>query len=121
MVLLPGITGTRLRNSETGKLVWGNGRSVFRPKDGGRGVSLSLSAGPDTPDGIVPAGMEMMDQLALRAAEAFAGALLKRKPTDVNPFELLEMVARAQSERHAPEGARLSGGLRPVGIRGRAA
>jgi hypothetical protein len=56
VVLLPGITGTRLRNSETGKLVWGNGRSVFRPRDGGRGVSLPLGAGPDTPDGVVAAG-----------------------------------------------------------------
>ena len=35
VVLVPGITGTALRDPATGKLVWGDGAAVIRPHDGG--------------------------------------------------------------------------------------
>jgi hypothetical protein len=34
VVILPGITGSQLRHRETGRIVWGNSRSLFAPHDG---------------------------------------------------------------------------------------
>lgn len=42
VVLIPGITGTRLRDRETGRTVWGNSRSIFFPRDGGYRLALPI-------------------------------------------------------------------------------
>jgi hypothetical protein len=42
VVLVPGITGTGLRDPATGKLVWGNGAAVIRPHDGGYALAKPI-------------------------------------------------------------------------------
>ena len=44
VVLVPGITGTALRDPATGRLVWGDGLAVIRPHDGGYGLVKPLAA-----------------------------------------------------------------------------
>ena len=47
MVLIPGVTGSKLRDRETGRVAWGNAKSFFFPRDGGyslaRPVDLDVS------------------------------------------------------------------------------
>ena len=42
VIVVPGITGTRLRDGESGKLVWGSARNVFFPRDGGYRLALRV-------------------------------------------------------------------------------
>lgn len=42
VVLVPGLTGSQLRDPVTGRVVWGDGRSVFLPRDRGRALALPL-------------------------------------------------------------------------------
>ncbi len=48
VVVLPGITGTRLRDRETGRMAWGNARAIFLPRDGG--YALARPIDPATED-----------------------------------------------------------------------
>lgn len=50
VVFVPGVTGVVLRDSKTGEVVWGEGRNLLGPKDGGERLAL----GPD--DTLEPAG-----------------------------------------------------------------
>ncbi len=43
VVLIPGLTGTRLVDRKTGEIVWGDGASLFVPRDGGYEVALPIS------------------------------------------------------------------------------
>lgn len=57
VVLVPGITGARLRDPATGKLAWGNGARLVTPRDGGYSLALPL-ADPGVekklePDGVI--------------------------------------------------------------------
>ncbi len=54
VVLVPGITGVELRCAEGGKRVWGGGRNLLWPRDGGRPLELGLG----TVDGIEPSPLE---------------------------------------------------------------
>jgi hypothetical protein len=50
VILVPGMIGTKLVNEETGKTVWGTGRALVTPRDGGYGMALPLdpeAAGSD--------------------------------------------------------------------------
>ena len=51
MVFVPGTTGTVLREAETRRVQWGNGRSLFTPRDGGRALAVPIDpvAGRGTP------------------------------------------------------------------------
>jgi hypothetical protein len=49
VVLIPGITGTKLRDPETDRLRWGNAKSLFFPRDGG--YTLAVPLHPDTAAG----------------------------------------------------------------------
>jgi len=42
LILIPGITGTRLRDPSSGRVVWGDGRSLFLPRDGGRTAAVPV-------------------------------------------------------------------------------
>ncbi len=42
VVLVPGITGVELRDRATGKIVWGTGANLVKPKDGGRSGALPI-------------------------------------------------------------------------------
>lgn len=58
LVLLPGTTGSRLREASTGDLVWGDARRLFFPRDGGNRVVIPISPDSDAngdlePDGLV--------------------------------------------------------------------
>lgn len=42
VVMVPGISGTTLRDKATGEIVWGDFRSFFLPRDGGRRLVLPM-------------------------------------------------------------------------------
>ncbi len=44
VVLVPGITASKLRDPATGKLVWGDGKAVFAPHDGGYALARPIRA-----------------------------------------------------------------------------
>jgi hypothetical protein len=56
VILIPGMTGTRLQDRRSGRVLWGNARSLFFPRDGG--CSLAVPVGPDSDrhEGIETAG-----------------------------------------------------------------
>ncbi len=45
VVFVSGVTGTKLRDSGSGELVWGSARQLFRPRDGGYRLVLPLALG----------------------------------------------------------------------------
>jgi hypothetical protein len=47
VILVPGMTGTQLRERDSGHVVWGDSHSLLAPKDGGRAMALSI----DDPQG----------------------------------------------------------------------
>ncbi len=47
VVLIPGITGSKLRERDTGAVRWGNARSLFFPRDGGYSLALPIGGGGD--------------------------------------------------------------------------
>jgi hypothetical protein len=47
VVVLPGITGSKLRDRDTGRVVWGDFRSLFLPRDGGYRLALPIGDGAD--------------------------------------------------------------------------
>lgn len=55
VVLVPGMTGTALRNQNTGKLVWGTGWRLFFPRDGGAATVLPLTPEGRAADPVEPA------------------------------------------------------------------
>jgi hypothetical protein len=54
VVLLPGLTGTVLRDVESGRVVWGNARSFFFPRDGGYATSVPLTRKPGEQEALEP-------------------------------------------------------------------
>ncbi len=63
VVFVPGITGVELREANGGKLVWGNGRRLLFPHDGGYSMAYPLS--PTSPaTGQVESG-EVIEQIRL--------------------------------------------------------
>ncbi|MEM9558408.1 MAG: hypothetical protein AAGC60_29420 [Acidobacteriota bacterium] len=57
VVLVPGISGTALRDRATGETVWGEGRNVLTPWDGGYRLARSIHLGPGERDALEPAGV----------------------------------------------------------------
>lgn len=45
VVLVPGITGSELRDPATGRIAWGTAARLFSPKDGGRELALPIRPG----------------------------------------------------------------------------
>jgi len=45
VVVVPGVTGTQLRDPTSQELIWGSSRQLFRPHDGGYALALPLAAG----------------------------------------------------------------------------
>lgn len=50
VILVPGITGSKLMRLADGELLWGEGRNVLRPKDGGYAMARPLSLPLEGPD-----------------------------------------------------------------------
>ncbi|MFA6958816.1 MAG: hypothetical protein WC538_23340 [Thermoanaerobaculia bacterium] len=53
VVFVPGITGTTMRDQETGRIVWGDFRSLFLPVDSGYAIAMPLGGAGDR---LEPAG-----------------------------------------------------------------
>ena len=66
-------------------------------------VDCSRAVSTTIAEGIIPAGMEMMDQMALRAAEDFAGAGYPRDAAAILLVELDGHAGRVAAEREALE------------------
>ena len=49
VVFVPGVTGVVLRDSRTGKIAWGRGWNLLRPRDQGYGLALPLTEGSGLP------------------------------------------------------------------------
>ncbi len=49
VVLLPGITGTQMRERPDGQVLWGDFKSIFWPRDGGYRLALPLGTSDDDP------------------------------------------------------------------------
>jgi pimeloyl-ACP methyl ester carboxylesterase len=43
VVFIPGISGSQLRERETGRVVWGRSKNFFRPRDGGYSLALPVA------------------------------------------------------------------------------
>lgn len=54
VVLVPGVTGTKLRNRRSGKTVWGNTASFFSPHDGGYAITLPIHPSNDAIESFAP-------------------------------------------------------------------
>ena len=55
VVLIPGVTGSQLRDRETGKVVWGTASRFFSPRDGGYDLALPIGgAAPDRLEAFAP-------------------------------------------------------------------
>ncbi len=72
VVLVPGITGTVLRERGTGKIVWGNGKSLFFPRDGAYAMALSLGDEDADKDLEAVAILEEVTLLGVIKKEAYA-------------------------------------------------
>ena len=77
VVLVPGITGVELKDPESGEILWGLGRNLLGPRDGGYGLALPIS-GEESPP-LEPTGPLLEIRLSLF-----------RKPVYGPIFELLE-------------------------------
>jgi hypothetical protein len=92
VILVPGITGTQLRDRESGELIWGSGRLLVTPHDGGLRAALPVA---DPPAGA-------------RQAEAFAPILelrllgLVHKPVYGPMVRLLERNGYRTGDLDAP-------------------
>jgi hypothetical protein len=56
VVVVPGVTGSRLRNTASGEDVWGPARTFFGPKDRGHGLALPLREDDEALDPLEPNG-----------------------------------------------------------------
>ena len=63
VILIPGITGSQLRDKQTGKVIWGRLGNLFGPRDGGRSLGLPVS-GPPAPGEAVEA-FEIIEKITL--------------------------------------------------------
>jgi hypothetical protein len=52
VVLIPGIGGSKLRDPESGKLLWGKARSAFFPRDGAYRIARPIDPAPDWIDDV---------------------------------------------------------------------
>lgn len=72
VVLVPGITGSVLRERGTGKVVWGSGKSVFFPRDGAYALVLPLGDEDAGKDLEAVAVLEEVSLLGVIKKEAYA-------------------------------------------------
>ncbi len=54
VVLVPGVTGTKLRDPESGRVLWGRGVDLLKPRDGGYAVARPLAADATGDSGAEP-------------------------------------------------------------------
>ncbi len=92
VVIVPGLTGSELREWASGKLVWGDGRSLLFPRDGGYALALPI-AGEEDPEPAVVAG-EVVERIRL------LGVI--RKPIYGPIAELLEEAGYRRGDLEAP-------------------
>lgn len=54
VVLIPGITGSQLREASSGRVLWGRGRNLLFPRDGGAEVALPFDPAERLAQGLEP-------------------------------------------------------------------
>jgi hypothetical protein len=54
VIVIPGLTGTRLREVDSGRVIWGKAHNVFFPRDGGYAVALPLDPVKSNGKEVVP-------------------------------------------------------------------
>jgi hypothetical protein len=57
VVFVPGVTGSVLRDRESGEVMWGSGRSLMAPRDGGYGLAYPVAPPPGWETGLEAAGV----------------------------------------------------------------
>lgn len=63
VVFVPGILGTKLRERDTGRVLWGRGVNVIGPRDGGYSTALPITAGDGEPTAVE--AFEVVDAVSL--------------------------------------------------------
>jgi hypothetical protein len=63
VIIIPGLTGSKLRDKATGKTIWGDTGNFFGPRDGGRSLALPIAA-PPAPGEVVEA-FEIVEEIVL--------------------------------------------------------
>ncbi len=95
VVIVPGTTGSKLRSTRSGELIWGEGKHVMRPRDGGYALARPLNLPLSGADPTVEA-TAVIENLRL-----FAG--LVRKPIYGPVPAALEAQGFERGELTAPE------------------
>jgi len=76
VVLVPGITGVQLRERATGELLWGSGKRLFSPRDGGARLAIPLGAPPEDDTRRVEAFAPLRDVRLLGLRKPVYGPIL---------------------------------------------
>lgn len=63
VVFVPGIMGSKLRDRETGQVIWGSGMSVIRPHDGGDNIALPITGADGAEDDLE--AFQIVDEVRL--------------------------------------------------------
>ena len=63
VIFIPGVTGSKLRDKTTGKMIWGKAGNLFGPRDGGRALAVPLVDRP-APGEVIEA-FEIIERMTL--------------------------------------------------------
>lgn len=75
LILVPGLTGSKLRERETGKVVWGNTARLLSPRDGGRALALPIDPVLGEGADIVPFDVIRRIDLGLVKLDIYGGLI----------------------------------------------
>jgi hypothetical protein len=75
VIIVPGLTGSKLRDPETGKVVWGNTARLLSPRDGGASLALPLDPELREGAGLVPFDVIHRMNLGLTKIDIYGGLI----------------------------------------------
>lgn len=93
VVLVPGVTGTKLRDTASGRVIWGRGVDLLKPRDGGYAVARRLST-----DAAGDSGAEAVE--VIEEIRLFGGLI--RKPIYGPIVRLMEANGYRQGDLERP-------------------
>ncbi len=73
VILIPGMTGTRLQERASGRVIWGNAHSLFFPHDGGCSLATAVAPVPPPREEIETAGPVKQIRILGFKYEAYGG------------------------------------------------
>lgn len=94
VVYVPGSTGSELRHRVSGKIIWGRGRQLVSPRDGGYALARPIHLPPDSPESRLE---------ATRAIERMRLAGIFKQAVYGPIIELLEANGYRRGDLDAPE------------------